>query len=156
VPALIIDANLSILLMVGLTNREYISRHKRLSAYDAIDFDIISGIVAKSSGVVFTPNVLSETSNLIRYVTDPMRTEICRVMAEVVARAEERYITSQEAMRRHEYGRLGLTDSVLLALSETGGNLLTADLDLYLAALSAGFHVTNYMHIKGQRPDFAD
>ncbi len=62
---LLLDANLTILFAVGATRRDYIGLHKRLRSYDATDFDILQDLIAASAGVVFSPNVLSETSNLV-------------------------------------------------------------------------------------------
>ena len=67
-PGVLLDANLLILLAVGLTNRDYIGRHKRLTKYDATDLDVLSGLIAQFSSVVFTPHVLAEASNLDRVV----------------------------------------------------------------------------------------
>src|ERR1700679_2257329 len=111
---LILDTNLSILFVVGLTRRDYISKHKRLEAYDGTDFDIISGLIARSDGVIFTPNVLSETSNLVRYVREPVRSEVAITLGAIISKADERVIASRVAVQRREYVRLGLTDSVLL------------------------------------------
>ena len=152
--AIILDANLSILFAVGTTKRDYIAKHKRLAGYDARDFDILSEIIAGFDGMLFTPNVLTETSNLIRYVNEPIRSEIAAVLAVIIAGADERIIESRIAVRRREYTRLGLTDVVLLELSRCGATLLTIDLDLYLAALKAGLNAVNFNHIKRERADF--
>jgi len=152
---ILLDANLSILIVVGLTNVSYISKHKRLSAYDEVDFKIVSNLIAASSGVIFTPNVLTETSNMVRYVGDPVRTEISKRLADVVARSQEIYVDSAQAVRRSEYIRLGITDAVLLTLAEQGGVLLTDDFDLYRAAVGSGLTAVNYSHVRmEQRPDY--
>jgi hypothetical protein len=151
---LILDANLSILFVVGITKRDYIAKHKRLRPYDEVDFDNISNLIANSDGVIFTPNVLSETSNLIRYIGDPIKSEVSMRLGAIIAAADERVIESKIAVMRSEYVRLGLTDAVLLELACFGATLLTIDLDLYLAALAAGLNAINYNHIKELRPDF--
>jgi hypothetical protein len=152
---LLLDANLSILLAVGITNRSYIAKHKRLEAYDAIDFDIVCNLIARSSGVIFSPNVLSETSNLVRYVDNPIKSEIAAVLARMIAEADEQFVESRQAVGRAEYIRLGLTDSVLLTQATTGATLLTSDLQLYLAAEYARLSVINYNHIRDElREDF--
>jgi hypothetical protein len=40
---LILDTNLLVLLVVGMTSRAYISRHKRLRAFLESDFDVLTG-----------------------------------------------------------------------------------------------------------------
>ena len=151
---ILLDANLSILLAVGLTKREYIAEHKRLTKYDATDLDILSRLIDQSSGVIFTPNTLTETSNLARYIPEPARTEIAATLAWLIDRAEERVVASGRAVLRPEYLKLGLTDAVLLEALHTGTILVTDDLDLYLAASMTGMSVVNFNHLRDQRPDF--
>lgn len=151
---IILDANLALLLVVGLTNRSYIAIHKRLQGYDAIDFDILLEIISGTSDVVLTPNVLTETSNLIRYVKEPIRSEVSVILADLISKGNELFIASREAAARAEYVRLGLTDAVLLEIASRDAILLTIDLDLYLAALNANLSAQNFNHIKEARPDF--
>lgn len=152
--AIIIDTNLLVLLVTGLTNPDYIEKHKRLQAYDKEDFYIIEGILNTYTEVSLCPNVLSETSNLLRHIGDPIRSEIAAKMREVVALLGEKYVESPDAMSHDEYTRLGLTDAVLMRMAETGSDLLTDDLSLYLAALAQGLSATNYNHLREMRPDF--
>jgi hypothetical protein len=150
----VLDACLSILFVVGTVRRDYIAKHKRLSGYDEIDYDILSRLIANSSGVIFTPNVLSETSNLLRHIADPIRSQLAAGLAAIITNGVECFMESRVAVRRPEYIRLGLTDAVLLELIRGGATLLTIDLDLYLAALRANLLVLNYNHLKDRRQDF--
>lgn len=151
---IVLDANLLLLLAVGLTKRTYISLHKRLQAYDETDFDILSGLIGRASGLALTPNVLTETSNLARYIKDPIRSEISAVLVRIILNSNEHLIPSSTATARPEYHRLGLTDSVLLETASLGGTLLTADHDLYQAALTARLKAKNFNHIRDLRSDF--
>jgi len=153
--AIILDTMIAVLFTVGKTNPVYIPKHKKLSAYDDKDFAIICKIIENYSGIIFTPNVLTEASNILRYIGDPIKTEISTVFALIVEQSKEVYIGSAEAVARPEYLRLGITDSVLLLTSRINGTLLTADHDLHLAACVAGFKSINYNHVRGQRSDFA-
>jgi hypothetical protein len=151
---IILDTNLTILLLVGLTNLAYIQHHKRLRQFDVEDFKILGGIIARFSQIQFIPNVLSETSNLVRYVSDPMRSEISGVLAAIVQGTQEEFIASRTAVVRPEYRWLGLTDAALLELASSGATLLTTGLGLYLSASQAGLSVVNFNHIREQRPDY--
>lgn len=150
---LILDTNLLALLVVGLTDRKYISRHKRLQIFDETDFDIIAELV-DGRGCLLTPNVVSETSNLIRYVADPMRSQVAVILARLVNGYDEKFVPSKTAVAHKDYIRLGATDAVLLELAQTGATLITDDLALYLAAVHAGLDAVNYNHIREARPDF--
>ncbi|WP_172125428.1 hypothetical protein [Devosia sp. 919] len=146
----VIDTNLALLFAVGLTNRKYIEKHKRLATFDEKDFEVILELIDASAGLLLCPNVLSETSNLIRYIADPIRSEITTMFSRIIASSEETYIASHSVASGWDFARLGLTDMVLVALAD-GATLLTDDLDLYLAASSAGFEAINYSHIREAR-----
>lgn len=145
---LLVDSNLTVLLIVGLLDKRHIASHKRLQIYDGADFDLLARFVGSYSSLLLSPNVLAETSNLIRQVGEPRRAELSRAVARFVQQFEERAIASQLAVSRTEHSRLGLTDAVLLELAADGGTILTADLDLYLAAASAGYDAFNFNHLR--------
>lgn len=154
--SLLLDSNLAVLYAVGATNIKYIAKHKRLQTYDVTDYTIICNIMASFDDVVFTPNVLTETSNLLGQIGDPIRTEIARTFSDIVRRAEERFVDSKVAVNHSHFVRLDLTDAVLLLLAASGATLLTVDLDLYLATQSSGLNGVNYNHVRDQRrADFA-
>jgi len=151
---IVLDTNLLLLLTVGLANREYVTRHKRLQSFDAGDFDLLLKVVRGASGVILIPHVLAETSNLARYCKDTMRFEIASKLGTVISDGTEHFLPSRVAVSRPEYLSLGLTDAVLLETTASGGTLMTADFDLYWAALTAGMNVENFSHIKEQRAGF--
>jgi predicted nucleic acid-binding protein len=148
---LMLDTSLSVLFVVGTTKPSYISKHKRLNAFDEIDYKLLCDIIEKCEGIIFTPNVLSETSNLLRRIGEPIKTELMTVFRNIIDSADERTIESKIAAARMEYLRLGLTDAVLLELANSGASLLTVDLDLYIAALSAGYSAANYNHMSASQ-----
>jgi hypothetical protein len=151
---LLIDSNLCVLLVVGATSPAYIARNKRLSAYDETDFQLLARFTSGYSTLLFSPNVLTETSNLLRYMSEPFRTEVSGTLSRLIEKTEEQYVSSSNASRRKEHARLGLTDSVLLTLCDTGATLITSDLDLYLAAINENFTAMNYNHIREARGDY--
>ena len=57
-------------------------------------------------------------------------------------------IKSADALNDPDYLRLGLTDAAILTVLSDQVALLTADLDLYLAALKRGHRATNLRHLK--------
>jgi len=145
---LILDTNLLMLLLVGSTSKEYISKHKRLRAYSEMDFDLLIKYLSSASNIFVTPNILTETSNLIGQIAEPARTKILMVFSDYIKFADERYCESRQAISRKEFIRLGLTDSVLLHEMTDSFILLTADLDLYLAAKNEGYAVLNFNHLR--------
>jgi hypothetical protein len=147
---IIVDANLLLLWIVGLASPDYIPKHKRLQTYTVEDFVIRLNSLSRARRIILTPNTLTETSNLAGYIAEPARTEIFCVLAVLIkaAETEECFIESEKAATRPEFLRLGLTDSALLHLAGDSHMLLTADVDLYLAALHRGLNAENFNHYR--------
>ena len=146
--AIAIDAELLVLLIVGAASPEFIEKHRRLNAYTAADFQLLGSIIGPADQVLVTPNALTEASNLLGYVSEPIRTLLYATFREMVAGLEERYVQSSHAATREEFLRLGLADSAMLEAVKGGAILLTADLDLYLAAISGGREAINFVHAR--------
>jgi hypothetical protein len=142
----ILDTNLFILFVVGQASFKYISNHKRLNAYTISDYHLLISILSQSN-ILTTPNILTESSNLLKQIGEPARSTIFWKFSEIVDQIEEAYIESRVGVRQAEFMRLGLTDSVLLlASSNPSMVLVTADLGLYLAAARRGLDAINFNH----------
>lgn len=146
--AVAIDTNLLILLIVGTTSRYYIARHKRCAMFELEDFDFLIRLLI-TADVISTPNTLTEASNLLRQIDEPARSEIGLVFQAYIRGARECYVESSNAIKRKEFIRLGLTDAALLQLEDVV--ILTADLDLYLAACRDKRPAVNFFHLKQSR-----
>jgi hypothetical protein len=149
-PAVVLDANLLVLLVAGMSGREYIGRHRRLRAYTESDFDLLLELIAPMSSIIVTPNILTETSNLLRLIPEPARARISETFRKFIDASEEHYIESSEAAKQREFIRLGLTDSGILTKLTDTDVLLTADLDLYVSALRRGWNAVNFNHLRQQ------
>ncbi|MGA8170436.1 MAG: hypothetical protein WB816_06345 [Methylocystis sp.] len=143
---IIVDANLLLLWIVGLASPNCIRKHKRLQAYTEEDYILLLNIISGARKIILTPNTLTETSNLAGYIAEPARTEIYCVLAALIkaAETEERFIESEAAASPPEFIRLGLADAALLHLATESHTLLTADVDLYLAARHRGLNAENF------------
>jgi hypothetical protein len=142
--AIVIDTNLLLLLIVGLTSPEYIKRHRRLKHdYTSDHFHLLQNWVNQAPKILCTTHILTETSNLIRQVSDPMCSEIMTTFKEFIQSAEEPVIPAKEAARSMNFTRLGLTDAALLSLDPRAVRLLTVDHDLRVACSGRGFEVIN-------------
>lgn len=146
--ALILDSHLLLLLIVGLTSPSYIEKHRRLGAYTANDFQLLQGLVDRASAILVTPNTLTETSNLLAYAREPMKSELFVIFRKLIEEADERYLESARISDNPQFLRLGLTDSALLHVADPEIELLTADVELYLAALFEGQRVQNFNHLR--------
>lgn len=152
----LIDTNLAILLCVGLSGSENIGRHKRLSDFDSNDYDLLSDLLSSASSLVFSPYVLSETSNLVRQIANPLKHRLSEILKALILKGGEIQTQCAKIVEDSHYLRLGLTDAALLSVLQARPDalLLTVDLDLYLAAASRGHSTINFSHVRDQRPDF--
>lgn len=141
-----VDTNLLVLLVVGSASEDFIDRHKRTSAYGREDFRLLRTILLEAEGLVLTPHVLAETSNLARQFKRPGVDLIGGVLRGLIERSREVAIPARDAVRRVEFRYLGLTDAALLAVDADDITLLTDDFDLYHASLSAGRKPINFSH----------
>jgi hypothetical protein len=149
--AVLLDSTVFILYLVGCTDRSFIRTHKALrdSAYSEEDFDLLIDYLRGAEQLLVTPHVLAETSNLAKRILPPARDAVYLFLREIVARLNEVGEPSSVAMQRTEFVRLGLTDAALLNVAARPEvTLLTADLDLYLAALSSGYRAVNFAHLQ--------
>ncbi len=106
---LFLDANLTVLLVVGALSPERIPRHKRTSAYDFEDFDLLQRFCTFFPRVATLPNVLTEASILLRDQDEQL---VLRALC--IERWEETTIPSRTVAAAQEYPYLGLADSAIL------------------------------------------
>jgi len=92
-----------------------------------------------STGLVITPNTLTETCNLVDRLHSKAKARVYQKLAALIQSTEETYVPSAVAAAQKAFFRLGLTDAAMLLLASRETYLVTADLDLYLAAHAAGY-----------------
>lgn len=146
---IVVDTNISLLLIVGMCGRELVSKHKRLRAFTEEDFDRVFRFVNQYSEIVISPNIATEISNLIGRSAPEANAIFVRKLAEFVNAAAEVYVPSSNAVRRREYEHLGVTDSAILEILDGETELITVDHNLHVAAIKSGYRATNYNHHRG-------
>jgi hypothetical protein len=143
---IVLDSNLLVLFVVGVTSPAHIARHKRLQAYTERDFHLLMSVLANASGILVTPNTVTETSNLVGQIAEPARSRIYLTFRTLLTETEEIYIESQRGARHPAFPRLGITDAVLLSIENKNLVLLTTDVLLYLEAERQGCKAVNFNH----------
>jgi hypothetical protein len=143
-----LDANLLVLLVVGLAEPRYIPLHKRLKAFTVDDFKLLTNMIAASAGMAVTPNALSEASNLLRQINEPAKTRVGMALRRLIQNTNEIYVASVDASSRREFLRIGLSDSALLEVNKNDIVVLSVDLGLCLAAQAAGYTAVNFNHVR--------
>lgn len=148
-----IDTNLLVLLVVGETDRDMISKHRRTRAYRVQDYELLVRLINETDHQVFvTPNTLTEASNLLAQHEDPERSRIFGALQALIEKTEETVVESKVAARNSNFKRLGLTDAALLEVVSASNPLVTVDLKLYLAAsekeAGAAYNFTHYRNFR--------
>lgn len=145
---LALDANLTLLLVIGLVSKQLVGRHKRL-AFTESDFDLLQNIVARSKCVRSTPNALTEVSNIAEFgLKGTIRRQVADGLRKYINATSEHYVPSTVAAAAGEFSWLGLSDCAWLCAMDQETHLLTVDHSLYQAALKRGLPATNFNHLR--------
>ena len=82
---LFVDTNLLLVLVVGLLDPEQVEKFKRTRSYTREDYSLLSDFVSGYDGLLTTPNVLTEVSNLAGYLSEPLRKQAFATLAALTA-----------------------------------------------------------------------
>jgi hypothetical protein len=143
---LVLDANLIVLLVVGLADETAVPVHKRTRAYSIGDFRLLVSVIAEYRELAALPNALSEASNLLEFEGEGFPEKVFGRFSQFIANTKEIYVPSLDASKRSEFRRLGLTDAATLEAAKSEVHILSADVGLYLAAIKAGYSAANFTH----------
>lgn len=141
---ILIDANLLCLIVAGNYAPAAIGRHKRLKAYSRDDFGRVTELISPFQKVVTCPHILTETSNLLANTHESEKCILLEGLKFLILSMDEIQYPSALTCEHRAYQRLGLTDAVLMTMDLASAPLLTANLNLTLAAQSDGRKVINY------------
>ncbi|RVU20545.1 PIN domain-containing protein [Methylobacterium oryzihabitans] len=149
---ILLDTQLMVLLAVGATSLSIIPKHKNLTEFTVDDFELLLHLLGRDPELILLPNTVSEAANLLRQHRDPERSRIMATLETIVGSNVERYVPSSEVVLRPDFRRLGLTDTAILeACKLPAYQILTADLDLFVAASISGLQAVSFNH---QREDY--
>lgn len=151
----LVDTQLLVLLVVGSTRPDLISRHKRTKgAYTRTDFNLLLDLLGYAPKFLFCPHVAAEVSNLVSQYKEPDRAALMAVLKALLNNASEAPIPSALAMDQPEYVALGLADAAQLALCSPDSVLLTDDGPLFQAANARGVMALSFNDEKFRRRRF--
>jgi predicted nucleic acid-binding protein len=148
--ALVIDANLLLLLVIGASDPSDIARSKRLQAFAPSDFELLVRYGARFTSTVVTPHGLTEVSNLIGSGDDENIRRRNGAFARLVASFVEVHVPAIEITRSSPFYALGLSDAAQLDAARERGRLLTADGRLAQVAAGLRVPVTHFDALRQQ------
>lgn len=148
-----LDTNVLLLHLFACYQPSKIGTAKRLSKYCAEDGDMLIQFVANFNRVFTTAHVLAETSNLARQMVDGKQLALLAgALYPLFCLTEDNSLlklnTEQVVIDVELFKKLGLTDSSIVAVTQSKTLLLTDDLDLYLAVLAHEGDAINFTHMR--------
>jgi rRNA-processing protein FCF1 len=144
---IVLDTSILLLLLVGLADRNLVAKHKRTRTYEPAGFDTLVRLIKPFAAVVITPQVLAETSNLLRDGPGSASGPGARITA-VLKAAQERYVPKDKLLESPLFLSMGATDvSVMELAHEADTVVLTDDLELYGRIEKAKRNAVNFTHV---------
>ncbi len=134
-----IDANALLVLLLGLMNPKIIKTHKRTSIYCEEDYHNLLLIIGDIEKLIILPNVWTEVDNLLNNFRGSRKKLYIDTFRNTVNKTSEEYLATNKIDKNNIFYDLGLTDTLLLKLSEKCEMLITADSELsdYASAFGA-------------------
>ena len=143
----LIDANLLILYLVGKTNKRRIEDFKPCDVFEIEDFDLLEALVEYLGGVITTPHILTEVSNLAKLEAKEL-SAFRQVYKLAVEQMDEFYDESRAVVADAAFMPLGLTDAAIAVLQRRNRLVLTADFNLWGTLQGRGVDAVNFTHLR--------
>lgn len=144
----LVDANILALWIVGQVSEDQVTKCRRTRHYSVSDYRILVTYLRRYTDIVTTPNVGTETSNLLGALSGQYLKKARLILSNGIMVWNEIYVKSLEAVQDPSYFRLGLTDAAILLAANSNIEVLTDDLDLYLALEHNKIPVKNFTHLR--------
>lgn len=129
---ILVDTNLIVLLVVGLTDRNLIGRHKRTQNFMQSDFDLLSNLLNTATEIWITSHCLAEASNLIGQTNPTDKSKLFSTFRLLLENTEESHIHKSDVLINKNFHRLGVADCGFIQKSKRVDLTITADLALFL------------------------
>ena len=149
-PAVLLDANVFLLFIVGLMDKGWIEKFRRTSSrYQVRDFEILVSWLAQFNSLVTTPHVLAEVSALLGQLPLGVAVRARATLVRTASVWDERF--APIASFREDPAtvlKFGLTDATIRRVAASGIAILTDDAPLYGILVATNPHVTNFTHLR--------
>jgi len=145
---ILIDTNILLLFIVGYINKGFIPNFIRTKIFTIEDFDYLIYLINYFDKIITTPNILTETSNLLNQLPDHLKQEYYQKSAYVISKLNEYYKNSEIISGNEYFSKFGLTDTGII--EEAKGKYLVLTDDLKLSGFLTKNHidVINFNHIR--------
>ena len=146
--SVLIDTNLLVLLVVGYTDRELISLHKRTNEFLTRDYDELTSLLSGSREIWVTSHCLAETSNLLKQTDKEKARVLLHNLSDYCNNAYESHVSKETIFGCKNYVRFGVADTGFIESSLKVSKSITVDFRLYIELSNLGREVINFHHIR--------
>jgi len=147
---LLIDTNLLVVAVVAAVDSSQIERVGRTKGYTVGDAALLDEVVVEHDNILVTPHILTEVSNLLGKLKQPLLSLIRSRLASLVPQWAERATSSSEVVNDPFFLRFGMTDAAIARVSGADVTVLTDDLPLYDALGRNGYRAINFTHVRAR------
>lgn len=145
----LLDANLLTMYLVAQLGDGEIEKFKRTQEYTTKDAQILDKALLGFHSIITTPQVLTETANLIDWFNNVKRQILFDYLCGFINQVDEHHLSAKQVIISPAFFKLGLSDAALFDICHSENCvLLTADLDLYGFASGHGIEAINFNHLR--------
>lgn len=145
---LLIDTNLLLVLLIATVDPEQVPRFKRTRKYSLTDAALLNDYAGEYEGILVTPHVLTEVSNLAGQLSEPLLGVIRDQLSALVPQWIEHAEPAADVVGDVLFRRFGLTDAAIGRAAGKAVAVLTDDLPLYASLSRAGVNAVNFNHLR--------
>jgi hypothetical protein len=146
--AILLDANLLLLITVGMYDPGLIGR-KRLDTFSVDDFELLQAFLATFPQNLTTPHLIAEVSNLAdQCVPKRQHRQFREFLREHFKQFDEHWMTSTELAGTEAFLRLGLSDAAVCQLAGQHQRtvVFSVDAELCMMLWNLGLSAENFNH----------
>jgi hypothetical protein len=150
-PVALLDTNVFLLWLVGLTDTSLLKTFKRVDTFDEEDFTTLGALLGRFQHLITTPHVLSEVSNFVDQAPQHRRLELVACLRKFIEDSREIYEAAKDLASGDAFSLLGLTDVGLWSLS-LQAVVITTDYALWGRIHKRGGLTINFNHLRPKQP----
>jgi hypothetical protein len=142
----LLDTNLLVLYLSGMTNPKRIESFRRTRTYTTEDYWLLVRLVSWFGELFTAPHILTQTSDLSTLPGQELH-RIRHLFRDLIGGARE-WLDDSRMAADPCFERLGLADAAIAVASGRGLLVVTDDFDLQLTLAQRGVDALNFNHIR--------
>ncbi|NUM53004.1 MAG: hypothetical protein HUU46_05115 [Candidatus Hydrogenedentes bacterium] len=150
---IVVDTNILLLLIVGLTDVNCITSFKRTAQFTNEDYYVLQNALSLFDVHLVTPHILSEASNLMGHSASPPPPVLRANLRQIIFQCKEFVRESAVLAQRREFLQFGIADAGIAELATGGAVVLTDDSQLYHYLSGVGGSAVNFNHLRTYAKD---